>query len=105
MMSLDTAMATIANHVGHGREVILQAAQTLRYHIQPKERRAQTAREIVEEGRSAARDRLLLTMVDAQLRILTTVHNLDGCNAKDFHSIWGSLRDAKILFASTLDRS
>lgn len=57
------------------------------------------------EKREQARDRLLLAIADTQLRILTTVHNLDGCNASNFESLWGELRDAKIIFAGTLDKS
>lgn len=58
-----------------------------------------------EQRREAARDRLLLSMADTLGVILRHTYTLTGHDISNFEPMSKELRDAKILFAGTLDRS
>lgn len=51
-----------------------------------------------------AKDRLLLALADSVLHILTGVHNLNGALGTTFEPVHRELRNAKIIFTSTLDK-
>ncbi len=68
------------------------------------ERRAQTAREIVQEEQRRTCGNLLIAMANALELALNFAYQQTG-HSLDYGPIRRELRDAKILFASTLDRS
>lgn len=57
-----------------------------------------------QKAREQARDRLLIAIAETQLYVLTGVHNVNGALGSRYSSLFQELRDAKIIFAGTLDK-
>lgn len=82
MMTLERAIATIANETGHSREVILEAAQVLRQHVPaspPTDILSDTSR---IERYERAKDRLLLAIAEGLHLSLRHTYNLVGHSAQ-----------------------
>lgn len=69
-------------------------------------RHAQLVEETTKlQRREQARDRLLIAIAEATMFAITGVHNINGALGSRYSSLYQELRDAKILFAGTLDKS